>query len=535
MEIMGCRLQMLEHAVTGYQESHTPLVGGMLQADGSIAFTASGFSDDLGLYYFIPRIAHVFGTGVKESLDICFISILGLSCILGITGFLFCFRRWEARLLSSSVLLGFVAYLLVWSDVYLIAPALVVGLVPWACYFTRTKSWPYLFLFFGLMAGLLIGYGNFMRMHSGTGILILMSILLTANKERSPTEKGAFIIFLIVGMSIPTIHISRLLHQRNEFLRQQNVDSSFMGDQHPFWHSVYIGLGLLNNGHHIQYDDSCAANKVKDLSPNARYFSREYESLLKGEIYRLWKMDPTFIHETIAAKCGIMLYYFLWFADVGVIAVFFLREKWPKHAAFAAAGAFFACAGILVIPTQVYILGFLARLRSSRRLSSGGFWTDRSLSTSGSCGVRLAVIVLAITSIRGSVRFIKHDFRSRFAWMHQRQLPEDHAFRPGMLAPATTSRHGRETGIMRNCSHLTVRIDACRESRYFPFPGRHPGSARLPVVEPSVAVVVGATAGPTTQLEVGRLGKVLYRRVSSVRHHDGTAGVEPAYADCHSA
>jgi hypothetical protein len=196
MEIMPCRMKVLEDAIIGYQKSNTPLICGQEQ-NGSISFYAAGANDDLGIYYFVPKIAHLFGTGVKESLDVFFISIIGISCFLGICGLLFCFRRWESRLLSISILLGIVTYLLLFCDVSLVAPAIVLGLVPWACYFTRTKAWPHLFLAYSLMAGCFIGYANIIRTHSGTAILILLCFLLIANRQRRLRGRILFLTILV--------------------------------------------------------------------------------------------------------------------------------------------------------------------------------------------------------------------------------------------------------------------------------------------------------------------------------------------------
>jgi hypothetical protein len=210
-----------------------------------------------------------------------------------------------------------------------------------------------------------------------------------------------------------------LLHNRNEFLRQQKVDCSRIITRHPFWHSVYIGFGFLNNKHNLQYDDSCADNKAHEMCPTVEGNSLEYEILLKQEVQRLWKRDPEFICQTIAAKIGIMFYYLICFANIGLIAFFFLREGWLRYAAFAAAGAFLAIPGILVMPYQHYVLGFIALAAMFK-----GFVLGRLLDRSFPVNVwvlhvvRLAVVVFAVISIANSVKVIRRDMRSWFPWNH---------------------------------------------------------------------------------------------------------------------
>jgi len=169
----------------------------------------------------------------------------------------------------------------------------------------------------------------------------------------------------------------------------------------------------------VRYDDSCAAEKVRELCPTAEYCSSEYDHLLKQEVYRLWKQDPQFICENIAAKAGIVISFLIYFANIGLVAAFFLREGWLRYMAFAAASAFLAIPGILVMPNEAYYLGLLALAVMFKGFVLGRL-LDRSypINVWVSRVVRLAVIVLAITSICNSVKLIKRDFRSRFTWTH---------------------------------------------------------------------------------------------------------------------
>ncbi len=127
-----------------------------------------------------------------------------------------------------------------------------------------------------------------------------------------------------------------------------------------FWHSIYIGFGYLNNPRGIEYKDSAAFDKVRSISPDTVVYSKEYVEILKGEIFRIIGTHKNFVLHTVFAKIGVMLFFFLYSANLGLIAAYYYPKKRALESAFLIAILFSTAPGILVMPFRSYILGYIA-------------------------------------------------------------------------------------------------------------------------------------------------------------------------------
>ena len=154
-------------------------------------------------------------------------------------------------------------------------------------------------------------------------------------------------------------YFNQLLNQKDNYLRRNNPAYERVLREHPFWHSVYIGFGFLNNDYGIKYKDEVAIEKVRSISPKTTYLSEEYEAILKEQVLKLIKTKPLFVLRTIFAKFGVISLYLLIFANVGLIAVYFHRKCWPLETAFWGAMIFNSLFGVLVIPDERYLTGFI--------------------------------------------------------------------------------------------------------------------------------------------------------------------------------
>jgi hypothetical protein len=119
-------------------------------------------------------------------------------------------------------------------------------------------------------------------------------------------------------------------------------------------------LGFLPNPYGIQYSDKVAADKVASVDPKIGYCTPEYDAVLKQATLQIVKNDPGFILRTILAKALQLAWDLLIFANLGLLCFFYVRPGWREVLPVAAAGSFYALPGILVMPTQPYVLGMIS-------------------------------------------------------------------------------------------------------------------------------------------------------------------------------
>src|SRR5205823_5534290 len=92
------------------------------------------------------------------------------------------------------------------------------------------------------------------------------------------------------------------------------------GRAHPFWHSIYIGLGYLRNSDVPEYRDEVGFAKVQALRPEVAYPSTEYEQVLKRETFNLAKRRPFLILANLLVKFLVVSLFCLCAANVGLYA-----------------------------------------------------------------------------------------------------------------------------------------------------------------------------------------------------------------------
>ena len=332
-----------------------PLVG----FDGH-AFKPAGFTDDVGIYYIVPRIATWLGLDTGGSVDLLLGGTMLLSLAAGMAGVFLLYRRWSVRCVAFLMLAG--VSLTAWNvgDVYLVGSSVAVAMAPWCVYLYRRGSGSPVDIMVGFAAGILIGAANFLRSHSGTAVLIfLLSLILSCPRE-DRTKKALLAAVVLLGILLSSMPFRLAVRERDRFLARNAPGYGAVVARHPFWHSVYIGFGYLSNEYGIRYEDEVAARKVRDVSPKAGYVSAEYERILRGETLRLALRHPLFVLRTVFAKAGVLFLFFLIFANLG----FLFRKRYPQDRAvensFFASLAFSALPGILVIPQPGYLLGYIA-------------------------------------------------------------------------------------------------------------------------------------------------------------------------------
>ena len=128
------------------------------------------------------------------------------------------------------------------------------------------------------------------------------------------------------------------------------------------WHPIYLGFSFLGyaNKDRIVWDDFFAYKKVQELAPGVTFQqTQEYEKVLKNEVFNMIKNQREFVIWTLFAKLGILFWYLLYFANIGLLAFFFVAHRWRLMVSFLWTFMLSSIHSILVLPTYAYALGFI--------------------------------------------------------------------------------------------------------------------------------------------------------------------------------
>lgn len=349
--IMPTRYRELLHAEAGLEKTSVP---GVELANGQ--FTDS--KDDLGLFLIVPWLALRLGLPIAHAYDLFCGMVIAAGCISGIVGFLFVTSRLWARVvaIASVTLTSLLA--LIQGDVYLVLGMVPVALVPWILLLVRRASlWRAILT--GFTTGALAVIANSVR--SGTGVILLVFLALVWGFSRAAPFRirvsglGAAILGFVMVWGA----LQNTIAKRDTFLLTYSPQVA-LSRHHPFWHSVYIGLGYVKNPEVPVYKDEVGVAKVCSVDPTADFVSPAYEHVLKSATLQIARGHPGLIIREVATKALVELAYVLIFVNIGWIAFFRRPVCWSIDFAFFTAIAMNALFGILIIPLKTYLFGMIA-------------------------------------------------------------------------------------------------------------------------------------------------------------------------------
>jgi len=350
INLMPCRYEGLKNVLVGYAKTGIDLVG----FNGK-NFFLSACSDDLGLYYFVPKFVRLFGFSLDQAIGYFFYGIIFFSFVFALVGFFLLSKSWLFRSIAAGALsfFWFIA-LRETTDVYLINVAIVFAVVPLAVYFFRAQKKLELFL---VLSGIAIGYAHYIRSFSSFPVFLFLVFGLLFYHSGMWKKKNILLVCLCAGVFLPVVHFRYLEQQRNNFLGAQHKQHE---SGHVFWHTVLAGLGFLNNDLGLKYDDKTTVEKVYENHPNAIYPTKAYEQAAKQEVFRLVRERFGFVLNTLFAKLGVVFYLLLFFANIGLIFSFFYRKPWILELMFWVGIIFASAPGFIALPGRIYLLGMCA-------------------------------------------------------------------------------------------------------------------------------------------------------------------------------
>jgi len=351
--LMSCRYDTLKAVLLGFEKTGLQLI----DSDG-VQFFPSGISDDIGLYYFVPKLVRCFGISLDQAIYIFFHGMVFTSLVLALIGFFLLSKSWIFRAISSAGL--FIFWVLACrglTDVYLVQTAIVMAVIPLALYFLKKNRVTIPFFLFIFFSGISIGVSHYIRLHSSVGVLLFLCLGILFFLSAQWKKKVTLLAVLLAGILIPFLHFNSVLKERRQFFG--DTYETFE-PRHVFWHSIYAGLGFLDNKFGIKWDDSVIVKKVEESHPNAVYPTKAYEEVTKQEVLKFVQNNFSFVRLTLFAKLGVIFYYLLIFANIGLLLSFFYKKPWILEFMFWSAIAFNSLFGLLVMPFKGYLLGMIA-------------------------------------------------------------------------------------------------------------------------------------------------------------------------------
>jgi hypothetical protein len=352
--LMADRHRELAEAVVGWEKTGFPLVG----FDGQ-ELVAAGCGDDVAMYYVVPMLARAARISLTDAIDLFLAGIVLVSGISGALGLILSCRVLFCRVISVVAVMLLSSLALRVGDVYVVQSSIVLALVPWI-FFGRNSRSRWQLLLFVLFGSAVVATSNLFRTHAGTGVLIFMGWLVAFNPHQKRKFKLLLASAAILGVLVPAVYCGILLNTRDAYLKKHGHGVTTAFRQHPFWHTIYLGLGYINNDVVPGYRDELAFARVRAISPDTIVYSPEYERYVRLEVIRTVRKHPFLLFETLAAKVGVVISLVVICANFGLMAACRYPKHWPIEVAFWNAIAFQALFGILAIPVLPYLLGLIA-------------------------------------------------------------------------------------------------------------------------------------------------------------------------------
>ncbi len=233
-----------------------------------------------------------------------------------------------------------------------------VAYMPLLFYFFEKKD-KKLLLIISFVIGVLVALFNFFRIHTGTLLAIVfcaritMSVFLNKNKF-------LFLILLCCGYCTMQYRIRSLFIERNHYLSSCGYNVTSEGHIHTFWHNLYPGFGFIENDKNLYFSDQCSVDTVKAIDSSAVYLSKQYNDILKHQVFNLIINNPHFVLRVFFAKLGVVFYYLILCLLPAFWALFLPYMPLRIHICYWIAMLWGALPGLLTIPNILYVLGFVA-------------------------------------------------------------------------------------------------------------------------------------------------------------------------------
>jgi hypothetical protein len=281
--------------------------------------------------------------------------VTGVGIAIALTGFLRLCTDWISRVVAFFGVLGVGAVCYFIYDIYLLS-FFALCFTPWLFLLFSGKKFIPLALYCVLVGFVMLGV-NFLRLHTATalGLMVVTAVVLHYKFSRRTL---ALLVCFGLGAGVALRGIQKALKVRNSYLDAQGIKYGNDALGHVFWLSIYVGCGFITNDLGISFSDSCGYKKLKEIDPSVMFCSVEAEEIMKNEVIALCKSHPFFILKMLFAKGGVLFYYLLMFANVGLWCAWYYRKPWYIEIPYWLALWFSALPGMVTVPVAPYLTGF---------------------------------------------------------------------------------------------------------------------------------------------------------------------------------
>lgn len=353
---MWSRIQALQETLAGYEKTHIPLVA---YNGKEFLPSAAWVGDDSGAYYFIPAVSRLFHVNLQTAADLFYFGIILGALILGIIG-IFLFQKTLFGKVLGIFYIVLMAFLSVhWGDAYVVYAPVILATIPIFLFLSADVKRMNLVLVWIFVSGVLACVSNLIRFHSGSTVLIFITLFVLCRTGWTKRQKAAGLGILLAGVLCVMLWFHHVVERRNQFF-VTHPTSYTLETHHPVWHQLYIGLGFLSNQYGIAYDDYVGQLKAWGVDPAATFPSDRYQAVMKELYVSIVRHHPLFTVYTYASKTGVVLFYLLLCMNLGLLAAAFYPKPMSLELPFWGSIFFSMLSGILVMPWPQYLAGFFA-------------------------------------------------------------------------------------------------------------------------------------------------------------------------------
>lgn len=366
-QTMPCRVRSYEAALDGYEKTETHLIAfNDICNGGKEILTPAGYGDYVGSFLYIPYISNILNLNIEVVTKFFYI-FYGLLCIcLSLLG-LYRFYKTRPALIHGTLSIIFVGLICIFiSDTYSFYGLTSLGLVTWWSKIKLLiKENNIKFIIFFILTGLLIGFSNTVRGNSGSDVILsIFCVFILYSILNKSFSKFYIIILILVPILIINYQIDLLKNKSKDYLIK-NTDVQKVYDLNfirALWHNAYYGLGYLsiNNKDVPEPHDVYSIKKAQEIKPNVILHSKEYEKILQNEYFDFVKNYPYLYIKIILSKMGVILFYFIFFLNIGIYFLFKKKVKSETILFFGSGILFNSLFGILAEPDYTYLLGLFA-------------------------------------------------------------------------------------------------------------------------------------------------------------------------------
>jgi|GEM_PF-1919235 len=352
MNIMPCRLALFNEAIAAFKATGVLL---LRFSKGALAPLEQGYGGDPEIYPFVPVLVDWFHLSLDQAIWWTYAVTTGLGMVIAITGFLRLSTDWLSRVIVIIGVFGVGVVCYVVYDIYLVS-FFALCFAPWFFALLLEKKIIPLALYCVLAGFVTVGV-NFLRLHTATalGLVVVTAVVL---RYKFSWRTVVLLACFGLGAGVTSWGIQKALKLRNNYLEAHGIAYGDHTLGHVFWLSIYVGCGFITNDLGISFSDSCGFNKIKEINPTVQFCSVEAEQIMKKEVFALCKSHPFFILKMLFAKAGVLFYYLLMFANVGLLCAWFYRKPWYLEISYWLAICFSALPGLVTVPVAPYLTGF---------------------------------------------------------------------------------------------------------------------------------------------------------------------------------